>query len=207
MRRINSVGSCTALSCTWNVALRSPLTLRERPFVSITRRWSLRLSNRKPAKASKHARSPNKPKRATQARATQARAAQAIVRSPRNNRLRPVAADSDESSLERHNDANQEARLVENPAIALQDDYKQPVTDSDPEKSPFSLATASVQAYQAKLLEVTQANMQFAFEFAQRLAAIRSPVEYLSVIAAFTSKRIDMFRKHSKEIAELNTWR
>ena len=170
--------------------------------MSITRRWSLRLSNRKPAKASKHARSPNKSQRATQARATQA-----IVRSPRNSRLRPVAADSDESSPERHNDANQEALLVENPAIALQDDYKQPVTDSDPEKPPFSLATANVQAYQAKLLEVTQANVQFAFEFAQRLAAIRSPVEYLSVIAAFTSKRIDMFRKHSKEIAELSTWR
>jgi hypothetical protein len=49
--------------------------------------------------------------------------------------------------------------------------------------------------------------MQFAFEFAQRLAAIRSPVEYLSVIADFTSKRIDMFRKYSKEIAELSTWR
>ena len=81
------------------------------------------------------------------------------------------------------------------------------MTDSDPEKSPFPLATANVQAYQAKLLEVTQANMQFAFEFAQKLAAIRSPVEYLSVIAAFTSKRIDMFRKHSKEIAELSTWR
>jgi hypothetical protein len=158
------------------------------------------LSNRKPAKASKHARSPKiaaKPQRATQV----------IVRSPRNSRLRPVAAGSAESSRERHNDANREVRLVENPAIALQDDYKQPMTDSDPGKSPFSLATANVQAYQAKLLEITQANMQFAFEFAQRLAAIRSPVEYLSVIAAFTSKRIDMFRKYSKEIAELSTWR
>jgi len=162
------------------------------------------LSNRKPARASKRARSPKmaaKPERATQA----------IVRSPRNRRLRPVAAGSAESSRERHNDANQEARLVENPAIApqiaLQDDYKQPMTDSDPERSPFSLATANVQAYQAKLLEITQANMQFAFEFAQRLAAIRSPVEYLSVIVAFTNKRIDMFQKYSKEVTELSTRR
>jgi hypothetical protein len=30
-------------------------------------------------------------------------------------------------------------------------------------------------AYQAKLLEMTQANMQFAFDFSQRLATIRSP--------------------------------
>ena len=158
------------------------------------------MNNRKPAKASKHARSP---KIAAKAQ----RAAQAVVRSPRNSRLRPVAAGSAESTRERHNDANQEAGLVENPAIALQEDYKQPMTDSDPEKLLFSSATANVQAYQAKLLEITQVNMQFAFEFAQRLAAIRSPVEYLSVIADFTSKRIDMFRKYSKEIAELSTWR
>lgn len=177
-----------------------PIDSSRMTFVSTTYRWSVRLNNRKPAKASKHARSP---KIAAKAQ----RAAQAVVRSPRNSRLRPVAAGSAESTRERHNDANQEAGLVENPAIALQEDYKQPMTDSDPEKLLFSSATANVQAYQAKLLEITQVNMQFAFEFAQRLAAIRSPVEYLSVIADFTSKRIDMFRKYSKEIAELSTWR
>jgi len=178
-----------------------PIDSSRMTFVSTTHRWSIRLNNRKPAKASKHARSPK-----TAAKAQ--RAAQAVVRSPRNSRLRPVAAGSAESTRERHNDANQEAGLVENPAIALQEDYKQPMTDSDPEKSLFfSSATANVQAYQAKLLEITQANMQFSFEFARRLAAIRSPVEYLSVIAGFTSKRIDMFRKYSKEMAELSTWR
>jgi len=155
------------------------------------------LSKRKPASASKHAR---------RIAAKPQRAAQAIVRSPRNNRLRPVAG-SAESSRERHNDANEEARLVEKPATALRDDYKQPTTDSDPEKSLFSSAAANVKAYQAKLLEVTQANMQFAFEFGQRLAAIRSPFEYFGVVADFTSKRIDMFRKHSKELSELRNWR
>ena len=155
------------------------------------------MSKRKPASASKHAR---------RIAAKPQRAAQAIVRSPRNNRLRPVAG-SAESSRERHNDANEEARLVEKPATALRDDYKQPMTDSDPEKSLFSSAAANVKAYQAKLLEVTQANMQFAFEFAQRLAAIRSPFEYFGVVADFTSKRIDMFRKHSKELSELRNWR
>jgi hypothetical protein len=49
--------------------------------------------------------------------------------------------------------------------------------------------------------------MQFAFEFAHRLTTIRSPVEFLSVIAEFTSKRIAMFRKHSIEMAELSTKR
>jgi hypothetical protein len=66
---------------------------------------------------------------------------------------------------------------------------------------------SNVRAYQAKLLEMAQANMQFAFEFAQRLATIRSPVEFISVNAEFTSKRIAMFRKHSKEMAELSTKR
>ena len=46
--------------------------------------------------------------------------------------------------------------------------------------------------------------MQFGFEFAQRLATIKSPVEFLSVTAEFTSKRSAMFLKHSKELAELS---
>jgi hypothetical protein len=46
--------------------------------------------------------------------------------------------------------------------------------------------------------------MKFAFEFARRLAAIRSPVELLGVTAEFTSKRSAMFLKHSNEIAELS---
>ena len=64
-----------------------------------------------------------------------------------------------------------------------------------------------MRAYQAKLLEIAQANMQFAFEFAQRFATIRSPVEFLKVIEELTSKRIAMFRKYSKEMAELSTKR
>jgi hypothetical protein len=158
------------------------------------------MSKRKPATASKHARSP---KIAAKAQ----RATQAIVRSPKVSRLHLVAAGSTESSLKRHNE-KQEAPLVENPATALQDDCKQTMTDPDSKKGfDFSSATANVRAYQAKLLEMAQANMQFAFEFAQRFATIRSPVEFLSVIEEFTSKRIAMFRKYSKEMAELSTKR
>ena len=84
------------------------------------------------------------------------------------------------------------------PATGIQD---QP--NNDPTKgSDFSSVTANVRAFQAKLLEVAQANMQFGFEFAQRLATIKSPVEFISVTAEFTSKRSAMFLKHSKEIAE-----
>src|SRR5258706_13491861 len=153
------------------------------------------MSKRKPATASKHAHSP---KIAAQ------RANQAIIRSPKDNRPRSVAGGSTESPPKRHNDSKQEAPLVENPATALQDDCKQTMRDNDSKKG-FSSATENVRAYQAKLLEMAQANMQLAFEFAQRLGTIRSPVEILSVIAEFTNKRIAMFQKHSVEIAELST--
>ena len=156
------------------------------------------MSKRKPA--SKHARSP---KIAAKAH----RAKQAIVRSPKHSRPRSVAAGSTESPPERHNDSKQEAPLVEKPATALQDDCKQTMTDNDSKKGFVFSATANVRAYQAKLLEMAQANMQLAFEFAQRLATIRSPVEILSVIAEFTSKRIAMFQKYSIEMAELGTKR
>ena len=49
--------------------------------------------------------------------------------------------------------------------------------------------------------------MQFAFLFSQRLVTIGSPVEFPSVIAEFTNKRISLLRKHSIELAELSTQR
>ncbi len=160
------------------------------------------MSKRKPATKSKHSRGPKIAAKAQRV---------AVVRSPKDNRLPSVEAASTESHPERHNEeealvgdsmtAFHQARLE--PAAALQDE-----PNIDPTKgSDFSSATANVQAFQAKLLEVAQANMQFGFEFAQRLATIRSPVEFLSVTAEFTSKRSAMFLKHSKEIAEVSRGR
>ena len=157
------------------------------------------MTKRKPATASKHAHS-------TKIAAQPAK--QAIIKSPKDSPLRSVAAGSTESPPERHDDSKQEAPLVEKPATALQDDCKQTMTDNDSKKGfVFSSATANVRAYQAKLLEMAQANMQFALEFAQRLATVRSPVEILRVIEEFTGKRIAMFRKYSKEMVELSTKR
>ena len=157
------------------------------------------MSRRKLATKSKHSRGP---KIAAKAQ----RVAQAVVRSPKDNRLPAVGAASIESHPERHNEeqalvgdpmtAFHEARLE--PAIAIQDE-----PNNDPTKG--CEATANVPAFQAKLLEVAQANMQFGFEFAERLATFKSPVEFLSVTAEFTSKRSAMFLKHSKEIAESST--
>jgi hypothetical protein len=91
---------------------------------------------------------------------------------------------------------------------ALRDESKQAMTDNGSKKGiDFSSATANVRAFQAKLLEIAQANMQFVLEFAQRLATIRTPVELPSVIAEFTGKRIAMFRKHSTELARISIQR
>jgi hypothetical protein len=185
------------------------------------------MSKRTPTTPSKHVHSPK-------IAAKGQRAAQDIVRSPKDRRPRSVGADSTESLPNRHTDSEQtaplvenpvtalqqeallvvnqatalqqEAFLVENPATALQNDRKQMMADISTKKGFdfFSSATANVRVYQAKLLEMAQANMQFALEFAQRLATIRSPVDFFSVNAEFTSKRFDMFRKYSKEMVELS---
>jgi hypothetical protein len=167
------------------------------------------MSKRKPATASKHASSPKIAAKAL-------RATHAVVRSPKDSRLRSVEAGSTRSRPERQNDTQQQAHLVENPsteqetpvvekpATALPNDFKQTMTDIASRKGvDLYSATANVRVYQAKLLEMAQANMQFAFEFTQRLATIKSPLEFPSIIAELTSKRIAMFQKDSREMAEL----
>jgi Phasin protein len=154
------------------------------------------MSKRKLATASKRARNP---KMATRAQ----RNKQAIVRSPKD-RLRLVTAGSIESPAKLHDESKQEAPIVEKRVDALPDVSQ--MRHSDPTKG-FVLATANMGAYHAKLLEMMQANMQFAFEFGLRLATIRSPIEYFAVIAEFVSRRIDMFGKYSREIAAYPFWR
>ncbi len=147
------------------------------------------------------------------------RAAQAVVRSPSNNHLRPRQAGSADA-LPKHHDPeqqalvvetpvtalpaelppkqhepHQQALLVEKPAADLPDDGNQTMTGHESKNAPdLSSAATSVWAYQANLLEMAQANMQFPFEFAQRLATMRSPNDFFSVIAEFTNKRMAMFQ-------------
>ena len=148
------------------------------------------MSKRKPATKSKRSRGP---KIAAKAH----RVAQDVVRSPKHNRLPSVGAASTESHPERH---NEEEALVADPMTAFHEAPLEPATaiqdepNIDPTKgSDFSSVTANVRAFQAKLLEVAQANMQFGFEFAQRLATIKSPVEFPSVTAEFTTSGAPCF--------------
>ena len=129
------------------------------------------------------------------------RAKSAIIRGPKPSHVHSVAADSIKSSPKGHNDSKQEADIIEIAAMALQAPLKQPESKKGFD---FSSAAATAQAYQAKLLEMAQANMQFALEFAHRLAAVRSPVQLLHVIEELTTKRIAMFRKYSSEMIELS---
>jgi hypothetical protein len=159
------------------------------------------MSKRKSATKLKHTRGPKVAAKAQ-------RAVQAIIRSPKDSRLRTVGAASPKSSPER---SSEPAALAdESTTTALHQGSVEPaisfqggLSDVSTIGFDFSLASANVRAFQGKLLEVAHANMQFALEFAQRLAAIKSPAEFLAVTAEFTGQRSVMFRKHSKEIAEL----
>jgi hypothetical protein len=84
----------------------------------------------------------------------------------------------------------------ENPAAALHYDRRAGGANSASNKAfDFSPATANLQAWQARFLDMALANMQFAFEFTQRLAAIRSPLDIFGITAEFTDKRIALLRK------------
>jgi hypothetical protein len=157
------------------------------------------MSKRKLARASKGARNPKKAARAQ-------RNKQAIVRSPKDNFLRSVAAVSIEPPPKPHDDPKHDAPIIETRVDALPGDLSQRMRDSDSTKG-FALATANMQAYQAKLFEIAQANWQFAFEFGLRLTTIRFPTDFFAVITEFTSRRIDMFGQHSKEMAAYPFWR
>jgi len=141
---------------------------------------------------------------------------QAVVRSPKDRLLRPRAAALTEAPIEGHDEPKAEAAVLDNRARAaaleailqasLQNDVGPKMSDSNPGKGmDFAMPLANMQAYRAKLLDVTQANMQFAFEFFQRLAKIRSPYEFWAVIAEFTARRMMMIGKQSKELAAF--WR
>ena len=124
--------------------------------------------------------------------------AEAVVRSP----VRAAGAAPNESSSKRPSNSSQES---DNLAAPLAENHgSQTMTDKTLSKGAyFSGATAIASAYQAKLLEMAQDNTQLAFECAQRLATIRSPLELPVVIAEFTTKRLNLFRRHTTELAGL----
>jgi hypothetical protein len=147
------------------------------------------MSKRKSTKGPKRA---HKPKMAARAQ----RNKHSVVRSSKNGFPRSNVGASAELSYDVHDDSKEEVPFTET-AAALQNGVG--VTDNK--------TTVNIQAYQAPLLEMAQANLEFAFEFGSRLATVRSPLEFFALIADFTSKRIGMYQKYSKEMAAFSFWR
>jgi hypothetical protein len=169
-----------------------------------------RPNNRKRAAASKPGRRPKAAARAQQKK-------QAVVRSRKESPLRPVAEDSTEAPIEVRAERTPETSVVENRARAaelqassrasFQNESGQKTGDNNPRKGvDFTPPFPNMLAFQAKFLEVAQANMQFGLEFIQRLATVRSPFELGSLIGEFTRRRIIMAAKHSQELAAYSLW-
>ena len=159
------------------------------------------MSKRKPAKASKRARSTAIARRAHEKK-------QAIVRSAKDNLLRSVAAGPIESPPELHDDPKQEAPDVEKQAAPNVEKQEAPIAAHPVQPGPgqmfeFASATGNMVAYQLKLLEMTQANMRFAFEFSQKLLTIRSPFQFVDLIGEATKRRAEMVLKQSRDLAAL----
>ena len=141
----------------------------------------------------------SKPARSVKVTAKAQRATSAVIKSPRPSRVRAFPAGPIKSSP---NGPKQEAAAIESLATApLKQLISEPILGKGFD---FSSATATARAYQAKLLEMTQANMQFALEFGPRFASIRSPAQLVRLIEELTKERIAMFRKYSNEMVELN---
>ena len=146
--------------------------------------------------ASRHARSP---KIAAKAQ----RASQAIVKSPKV--ARRSVSEAGELARKHHSDAKPAVPLaLEISGAAMEENVTRTMTDKSMSKQ-FDLSSvpANMRAYQVKLIEITQTNMAFSFEFSHKLISARSPVELFSVIAEFSGKRIALLGKHSKDMIEL----
>jgi hypothetical protein len=87
---------------------------------------------------------------------------------------------------------------AENPAAALHYDRKASAANiASTMAFDFLPAAPNLQACQARFVDMALANMQFAFEFAERVAAIRSPLDIFGITAEFTDKRIALLRKYA----------
>jgi Phasin protein len=148
------------------------------------------MSKRKPA--TKHVR---KPKLVVKAQ----RSAPTVVKSAKHGARFTVTGPT-ESPFEQIADQSKQNALVG------QDESRRAI-ESATKVFGLSSAAANFRAYQAKLLEMAQADMEFAFEFTQKLAAVRSPVDIPAIVAEFAGRRISMFRKYSKEMIEISTQR
>jgi phasin len=72
---------------------------------------------------------------------------------------------------------------------------------ADVMKNCYSTAVKGAQDYNNKLIEFTQANTKVAFDFAQRMAGVKSPSEFIELSTEFAQKQLTMLNEQTKELA------
>lgn len=79
------------------------------------------------------------------------------------------------------------------------------MADNGRQGNAFDLSgmTALGSAYQRKILEITQANAQAAFEFGKALTGCRAPEDFVNLTQDYTKKQIETFQQQAKELMEL----
>ena len=72
-------------------------------------------------------------------------------------------------------------------------------------KDPFSIGSLAMlsAAYQQKILQITQANTQAAFDYAASLGRCRSPEQFVALTQDYTRRQIENFERQSRELMQL----
>ncbi|MGB8893649.1 MAG: phasin [Pseudolabrys sp.] len=74
---------------------------------------------------------------------------------------------------------------------------------ADVMKNCYSTAIKGAQDYNNKLIEFTQANTKVAFDFAQRMAGVKSPSEFIELSTELAQKQLTTLTEQTKELAAL----
>ena len=73
------------------------------------------------------------------------------------------------------------------------------------QKDVFSMSSLALlsAAYQRKILQITQANTQAAFDYAASLSRCRSAEEYLKLTQDYTRRQVESFERQGRELMQL----
>jgi len=70
-------------------------------------------------------------------------------------------------------------------------------------RNSYAKAIAGGQVYNSKLLEFAQTNSKVAFDFAQKLIAIKSPSEFIELSTEHARKQFEVLTEQTKELTAL----
>src|ERR1700683_5427525 len=70
-------------------------------------------------------------------------------------------------------------------------------------RNSYAKAIAGGQVYNNKLLEFAQTNSKVAFDFAQKLIAVKSPSEFIELSTEHAGKQVESLAEQTKELTAL----